>query len=59
MGLTALSVGNLISYDDLYELKNNNFDVMRFNEAIGKWRSNNTFSEVLRGTVSLLCNLNP
>ena len=32
---------------------------MRFNEAIGQWRSNNNFSEVLRGTVSLLCNLNP
>lgn len=59
MGLTALSVGNLICYDDLYDLKNNNFDVMRFNEAIGLWRANSGYSEVLRGTVSLLCNINP
>lgn len=59
MGLTALSVGNLICYDDLYDLKNSNFDVMRFNEAIGLWRANSGYSEVLRGTVSLLCNLNP
>lgn len=59
VGLTALSVGNMTNYEDLYDLKNNHFDMARFNDALSAWRRNHTFSEVLRGTVSLLCCPNP
>ena len=59
MGLTALSVGNMRDYEDLYDLQGMRFDERRFDEALYQWRSNNSFSEVLKGTVSLLCSLNP
>jgi hypothetical protein len=59
IGLTALSVGNMQCHEDLYDLKNNTFNVDRFNTALGGWRLDKGFSEVLRGTVSLLCCLDP
>ena len=55
MGLTALSVGNLHNYEDLYDMNNSRFDYKRFDESLFHWRNNSSYSEVLRGTVSLLC----
>jgi hypothetical protein len=54
-----LSAGNLTEYEDLYDLKANAININKFNEALGIWAYNSSFSEVLRGTVLLLLNLNP
>ena len=59
MGLTALSAGNLTDYENLYDMKNHYFDKNRFEEDLLNWKRNGNYSEVLRGTVSLLCSLYP
>lgn len=55
IGLSVLSAGTLSDFEDLYDLNSNSFNFARFNEALHFWRSNNSYSEVLRGTVSCLC----
>lgn len=55
IGLSVLSAGTLSDFEDLYNLNSNSFNFARFNEALHFWRSNNSYSEVLRGTVSCLC----
>lgn len=59
MGLTALSVGNMRNYENLYDMKAASMDLRGFIDALQEWRTNNSFSEVLRGTVCLLCCMDP
>ena len=59
MGLTALSVGNLRNYENLYDMKAASMDLRGFIDALQEFRKNSSFSEVLRGTVCLLCSLDP
>lgn len=49
----------MTSYEDLYDLKHHNFETSKFNDALTQWRMNGSFSEVLRGTVSLMCCSDP
>lgn len=56
-GLTVLSAANLTDYQGLYDLKNFDFNSKAFNDEVLAWRTNNSFSEVLRGTVLALLQL--
>jgi hypothetical protein len=44
IGLTVLSAANLADYEDLYDLKNYEFNVGRFSDAISQWRQDNLYS---------------
>jgi hypothetical protein len=49
----------LADYENLYDLQNNILNLGGLNEALKLWAHNYGYSEVLRGTVLLLLNLQP
>jgi len=51
IGFSVLSAANLSDYEGFYDLKNYSFNLQAFNSELHAWRSNNNYSEVLRGTV--------
>jgi hypothetical protein len=57
MGLSVLAAANLADYETLYDLKNYQLNLQVFNSEIQSWRTNNGYSEVLRGTVLSLLQL--
>lgn len=59
IGLTILSAGNLADYEGLYNFQTNEIDPSRLSEGLKAWALNSAYSEVLRGTVLLLLNVQP
>lgn len=54
MGLVMLSCASLQHQQDLYEMKENEFQEDLFFTRLGKFQHDATYSEILRGVVSNL-----
>ena len=59
IGLTLLSAANLEDYTDLYDIKLHTFNENKFQRSLEQFQINNSYSEILRSTVSNLLERDP
>ena len=59
IGLTVLSAALLEDFENLYDIKKYSFNHQQFNRKLDEFKVSNKYSDILKGTISNICEVNP